>query len=439
MNGLFDGFFLNFSGLLEILLEVIFFSRFTGKKGTMIQNILFIALGCIAINLPIAVLLKLLIVASVLFVYGVLALKVSGKTAMLYAILTVEIMQLCFGIFNSITMLLSAFFYERNPAVFGYLFMIAGSLSALGLTCLCCWIVWKYFHQKENIQNQYVLMILTPLLMIFIVSEYICHTFYGNVVSFERASDFLSNGHLQMLVVQILGMLSIFSIMYACQKLSDAFMVSKKLSLLEQQSHFQKQYVEEARTHYDSTKSFRHDVKNHVLIIKGLLENRDIDKAKTYIDEMDIVSTSLSFPFQTNNPVLDILLENKAALAQNKGTSVISTLKVPVPCSVGDMDFCIILSNALDNAIHACEKLGEKEKKYIRISSRRQEDFLLIEIENSFNGNRRFKQGVGLSNIKWVTEKYDGAMDISINDKVFCLSLLLVISQQSENISRQIC
>ena len=240
-----------------------------------------------------------------------------------------------------------------------------------------------------------------------------------------------------MLAVQTLGLISIFAIMYAYQKLSVAFSTSRKLSLLEQQSHFQKQYVEEAQTHYDSTKALRHDMKNDVLIIKGLLENADYEKAKAYIQEMDIVTANLSFPFQTGNAVLDVLLENKAALAANKGITVSSTLKVPFPCSVGDMDFCIILSNALDNAIHACEKLGMDEKKYIRISSSRQEDFLLIEIENSFNGSRHFKQGIGLSNIKWVTEKYGGAVDISIEDKSFCLSVLLVISQQPQNISQQ--
>lgn len=101
------------------------------------------------------------------------------------------------------------------------------------------------------------------------------------------------------------------------------------------------------------------------------------------------------------------------------------------------MDFCIILSNALDNAIHACEKLGTEEKKYIHISSCRQDDFLLLEIENSFNGHGYFKQGIGLSNIKWVTEKYGGAMDIDIVDKVFRLSALLIISQQPQSFSQQ--
>ena len=62
---------------------------------------------------------------------------------------------------------------------------------------------------------------------------------------------------------------------------------------------------------------------------------------------------------------------------------------------------------------------------------------MLIEMENSFNGNRHFKQGIGLSNIKWVTERHGGTMDFSIENKAFCLSVLLVISQQPQDISQQ--
>lgn len=427
-----------FSGLLEVSFEVIFFGKFVGKRSTWGQRIMFIALGLIVINLPLTALLKLGLFIAILSLYGIFILRASSGATILYAVLTAEIMQLCFGALNSLTIILSSFLYERNPIVFSHIFMIAGNILALGLSYLCYWLAFKHLAHKEDMQNQYVLMILTPLLTIFVVSEYINKTFYGNVISIEQSSEILIGSHITMFIVQSLSVISIFTIMYAYQKLSMAFSISKKLSLLEQQSHFQKQYVEEAQAHYDSTKSIRHDIKNHILIVKGLLEKSDIEKAKDYLEELDIFTANLSFPFQTNNPVLDVLLENKAALANSKGISISSTLKVPFPCSVGDMDFCIILSNALDNAIHACEKLGAEEKKYIHISSCRQDDFLLLEIENSFNGHGYFKQGIGLSNIKWVTEKYGGAMDIDIVDKVFRLSALLIISQQAQSISQQL-
>ena len=50
MGELFDSVFLYFSGLLEVVLEIIFYGRFVGKRGTAIQNILFVVLGCVIIN-----------------------------------------------------------------------------------------------------------------------------------------------------------------------------------------------------------------------------------------------------------------------------------------------------------------------------------------------------------------------------------------------------
>lgn len=429
MINFFDIIFPYFSGLLEVFLEVIFFGKFVGRRATWMQYVLFLALVFIVINLPVTALFKLGLFITILFLYGRFILRVTSDTAILYAVLTAEIMQLCFGVFNSLTTILASFLYEYNPVIFSYIFMIAGNMLSLGLSYLCYCLAFKYLEHKENMQNQYVLMILTPLLMIFVISEYINNTFYGNVIFTVQMPEILLGNHITMFVVQALGVVSIFTIVYAYQKLSMAFSISRKLSLLEQQSHFQKQYVEEAQAHYNSTRSIRHDMKNHILIVKGLLEKSDIENAKAYLDKMDIVTTNLSFPFQTNNPVLDVLLENKAALAGSKGIAISSTLKVPFPCLVGDMDFCIILSNALDNAIHACEKLNAEERKYIHISSSRQNDFLLLEIENSFNGQGDFKPDTGLSNIKWVAEKYGGAMDIGIVDQVFRLSVLLIISQ----------
>ena len=74
----------------------------------------------------------------------------------------------------------------------------------------------------------------------------------------------------------------------------------------------------------------------------------------------------------------------------------------PYPCSLRDNDLCIILSNALDNAIHACREIGGMAERYIRVSRRIQGDFLLIEIENRFhveNSSRgeesfRYSEGV---------------------------------------------
>lgn len=343
----------------------------------------------------------------------------------LRTLLIAEVMQLCYGISNGIITVLAPLLYPHNPALFSFVFMIAGDLLALGLTCLCCWLLLQSLPSRECTRDTWI--ILAPLLMIFWANGYISHTFYGDTVTIAPSSPYFFSDYVPVLGFQVLGVISIFSVIY----------IQQRLSAVKQQIHFQQKYVEKAQAHYDRTRSFRHDIKNHLFVVTGLLRRGLFEKARAYLNDLDSAADTLSFPIQTNHPVLDILLENKSVLADSKGIHITSTLRIPVPCSVSDIDFCTILSNTLDNAIQACERLDAKEKKFIRLSSRSQGDFLLLEIENSFGGSQRFTLGTGLSNVRQTVKKYGGTVDAQIQGKVFLLRVLLVISQQPENTSQQ--
>lgn len=181
------------------------------------------------------------------------------------------------------------------------------------------------------------------------------------------------------------------------------------------------------------------------------------------------MAEEMSFPCSTNNPVVDILMGNKLGIAESMGISVNCSLLLPYPCGLKDMDICIVLSNALDNAIQACKNMILPDSPeacstgcpdgytlpddsppassgacntgctngYIHVSGRMQGDFLMMEVENSFRGKSAVKKGTGLSNIKAVAEKYSGAMSIETREGVFALQVLLVIPQHPECISQQ--
>lgn len=117
------------------------------------------------------------------------------------------------------------------------------------------------------------------------------------------------------------------------------------------------------------------------------------------------------------------------------GISVNCSLRLPYPCALRDIDLCIVLSNALDNAIHAVKSLETSTEKQIHVSGRIQGDFLMMEVENSFHGKATFKKGTGLSNIKTVAEKYGGAMSIETKEKAFVLHVLLIIPPDGSRLS----
>ena len=213
--------------------------------------------------------------------------------------------------------------------------------------------------------------------------------------------------HWQLLVMQFFGLLSVFCILFSYKKLQQNFRLSTELSLLEQEEHFLNQYVEEAKTRYDETKSFRHDIRNHITVVKNLLQSGNVEEAVTYMEDMDDMAEKMSFPCSTNNPVADILMGNKLGIAQSMGIDVDCSLLLPYPCDLKDIDICIVLSNALDNAIQAVKSPDAGIERFIHVSGRIQGDFLMIEVENSFHGKGAFKKGTGLSNVKiWRRHEY---------------------------------
>ncbi len=92
-------------------------------------------------------------------------------------------------------------------------------------------------------------------------------------------------------------------------------------------------------------------------MVKNLLQGKKLEEAVRYIEDMDGMAEKMSFPCSTNNPVVDILIENKLGIAKSMGIEVDCSLLLPYPCSFKDIDICIVLSNALDNAIQACKSL----------------------------------------------------------------------------------
>lgn len=432
-----DFFYKYILGSIELLIMFHFFLRFLGKNTNPIHYLIFNIMGIlIFIISPESSIIQFCGSVLLLIIEGIYICRSNAAFVILYAVITTEIMRLCYGIFGSLSFILSPMLLPINPKMISIVFMIDGSSMALLLSIFCYYIVKRYFRYGEIAQSQYILMILIPVVMIVLVDTYISSTIYGNTIIMENNGAILNTNHYQMFIIQLLGIASLFCIMYAYRKSLEGFQLHIELSLLEQKNNCLYQYVEEAKVRYEKTVSFRHDIKNHIKVVKELLQKNQLEQALNYMKEMESITTNLSFPCNTNNPVLDILLGNKLGIAKNNHINISCLLYLPYPCSISDIDFCIILSNALDNAIDACKTL-DNTKKYIRVTGNMQGDFILLEIQNSIEGNFILQEGIGLKNIRAVAEKYNGTMNIKIQEKEFSLSILLIIPQQIEHISQQ--
>ncbi len=425
-------------GSLEMFVCFYFFTVFLQRKVKPMYYVLFVVCGMVLLAISKAEgIFALFVCIILLMAAGKLFCKTSFASAALYAVVTVEIMNLCFGVFNSLSCILAPIVFEENARWCSFIIMAAGSILALMLSVLCYRAIQRCCVGDEVIGGKYVFMILMPALLIFLISEYINEAVYGNTVTIEGNGSLHGVDPYLMLPVQILGIASLFCVMTAYKKLAEGFRLNKEVALLEMQARSLNQYVSEAKLRYEKTKSFRHDIKNHITVMKELLENKKQEEALRYIEEMQDLTTDISFSVSTNHPILDILIGNKLGIAKNSRIEVQCFMLIPYPCGISDTDFCIILGNALDNAISACNRMGNEKQKYIRVTGKVQGDLLFMEIENSYNGRKNIQSGTGLANIRMVAEKYQGAVEIRTEGEVFVLSVLVIIPQRLERISQQ--
>lgn len=415
-------------------MHLIFVSRFTGKrkKPWHFAAYLFLLFAFEWIADKTTLFWMAAIATELLILYGMnrLALGNLRSVSWTASILAFSIPQLSFGIVNSMEALLFHHFIGK-PLL--YLLVLLATAAAFAISAGCYITILKFVSLEDDRQASHIGLLLFPVLFFFTAELYIVQTSYTHFPFTLSLPE--SGKHLALLFLQTLGLGALFCTLYAYRRICRGFQTQAVLTSLAQAAQAQKAYIAEAQMRYEQTKAFRHDIKNHLSILNGLLSSGKQKEAKDYLRKLEITSSSLSFSYQTGNPVVDILLSEKMGLAQAKEITGEISLVLPNPCVIDDLDLCIIFANALDNAVSACQSAGGTAS--IRISGERQGDFYMLEFNNTCLDEPLPPMGTGLSNIKAVAEKYHGAMLTEKKNRHFSLNVLLNISLHPESISIQ--
>lgn len=183
----------------------------------------------------------------------------------------------------------------------------------------------------------------------------------------------------------------------------------------------------------------RHDRKNHVIAIRGLLENQEWDKAKSYLDRIVKVGELGNGEDITGNKVVDALLYQKRKWADEKKIIWSCDMQIPPKWDMEEFDLCVLLGNILDNALEACEKMNKQRECAVDIQSRIVKSCFLLVVKNSANikdinetkmtsKDKPQKHGIGMRNIRDIVYKYNGILDKKVQNGFFEISVLLPLN-----------
>lgn len=197
--------------------------------------------------------------------------------------------------------------------------------------------------------------------------------------------------------------------------------------------------IHEAEQFYARIRGLKHEMRGHLTNIKGLAQSGEYASLEDYIAKMDESMSGFELTLQTGNPVTDVIVNDMRRRCIDLGIRFQAEFHYPDPGAYDAFDVGIILQNLLQNAVEACEKMGEGER-FIVLTGKRKGRFFLIEVKNSFVGEVVFGQdglpvttkqedapmhGIGLVNVRREAEKYMGELELKAVQQEFSAAVLL--------------
>lgn len=218
---------------------------------------------------------------------------------------------------------------------------------------------------------------------------------------------------------------------------------NSEVDLLSKQMENQIGYYEKINKIYDEFRSFRHDYKNHVLCLRGLIAADKKEEALEYMNTMQDMSSVGKNKYHTGNVIIDALLDDKSSKAESVNTKIDFEGVVPTS-GISNADLCVIMANAIDNAIEACSKDESENEKKIKVDADFRQGYFFFKASNPMFEEVKLKgknkvatsksdkehHGFGVANIVHTAEKYGGSAEISVNEGQFTIDVQLMLEQE---------
>lgn len=200
-------------------------------------------------------------------------------------------------------------------------------------------------------------------------------------------------------------------------------------------SELMEHQYDEIKSVYMDIRGWRHDYHNHMQVMKAQLTLGKTEEMRRYLDaleqELDRVDTFV----RSGNLMVDAILNSKLTLAKRQKIAVNCKTKVPEQISVQEVDLCVILGNLLDNAIEACELVGE-EKRFLRVYMAVNKSQLYFSVQNAakeepdfeasnYITRKRGNHGLGMKRVKAAVDKYDGYLHLANEPGIFAAEVTM--------------
>ncbi|WP_414732909.1 sensor histidine kinase [Acetobacterium carbinolicum] len=301
-------------------------------------------------------------------------------------------------------------------------------------------IIKTFVYKKARYSFKETIFLLVPAISGLL--SYVIMRSYNKVYENMLGIDLYSSSpyfYLFRFLSDFISLMTIIVVIVLFQNLEQKKQEEQKRYRLQSQIKDIQSHISEIESLYQRMRGLKHDIKNHVTTVKSLMEQKNYDEASEYLSSMNKAAEILDHHFKTGNPITDVIINGKYNEAVKKNIKFQSKFAFPVDTNIDAFDLSIILNNALENAIEASEK---GTNGFVSIESFRKKNTYLLMVENSYCGSIEMDEtsglpltskndaafhGMGLTNLREVTKKYYGDIEIELTKNSFHLTIMIMI------------
>ena len=288
-----------------------------------------------------------------------------------------------------------------------------------------------YLIVRQRLEETYIREFQNVLLMIMIIMCMMLRAYHIAIVRIMRESREREAG---LVGISLVGMLLvIFSIGVLYLKTR---MLEREKDFLIMRDEMVAQRFVELESMVEKNRQLSHDLKNHLIALKNYEKEKDYGGIRHYIEEIEQEYFEVKVQTWTGNPVADMFLEQKKAMAEQEGIRFTIQAVPIVEWPFQDSETCSLLGNLLDNAIDACKRMDKSEDRWIMVKIESQKQLLFIKIINSVSEAPSFKHGrpvsakrdkkihgYGLKSVERIINKYEGVITYQVQENIFQVTL----------------
>lgn len=278
----------------------------------------------------------------------------------------------------------------------------------------------KCLHMKKDILGKtpamyYVTLLFVPLGSIFIA--------YFAAKGLNAVS----------LITAVILLLINIDIFYLYDNVIDLFSERCEREVMESQNKAIQNQLEVVQQSQLRIRCLKHDMDNHFLRLKDLIEKEKYAEALEYLETVKSGTAADKKLIDSGNDLIDSMLNYKLARLHDNIEQKYDIV-VPKDLSFTEFDLNVIIGNLADNVLEALEQLPADEPKKLEISIRYKQGYLKVYFGNTFDGimpedgsrkRDHENHGLGLKSVERIVHKYGGDMRAKVSDNWYEISLIM--------------